>query len=185
MPPRKQAVPCIPSTRAAANPAARQGRRGVVRNWSGGPRKDSASGKDLWWCMQLVAQMKSSEPDMHRVALSARGPELAGWRPHPTSGSLAKHAEVGLRTCPSSGPSARVAPAAAWTDRGSCFGCGFRHGPCSRHANMSATGPDRWSRPRPLVTDDRAEPRPGGWLARHREGKPAASGTALATASPA
>ena len=39
------------------------------------------------------------------------------------------HVEVGLLTCPSSGPSTRVAPAAAWTGRGRCFGRVFRHGP--------------------------------------------------------
>jgi hypothetical protein len=69
-----------------------------------------------------------------RVALTARGPEFAGWRPHPTGAGLAPHVKVGLSTCPSSGPSTRVAPAAAWTGRGSCFGRVFRHGPCSLNA---------------------------------------------------
>ena len=62
------------------------------------------------------------------VALIARGPEVAGCCPASDRRRLAGHG-AGLSACPSSGPSARVAPAAIRTDRGSCVWRGFRHGP--------------------------------------------------------
>ena len=49
------------------------------------------------------------------------------------------YTEVGLSTRPSSGPSARVAPAAVRTDHGRCFGREFRHGPCARSWMMRVT----------------------------------------------
>ena len=69
------------------------------------------------------------------VALSARGPEVAGCCPASDRRRLAGHG-AGLSACPSSGPSARVAPAAIRTDRGTCVWRGFRHGPW-----QAASGP--------------------------------------------
>ena len=70
---------------------------------------------------------------------------------------------AGLFTCPSSGPSARVAPAAAWTGRGSCFGRWFRHGPwreTTRHVRHRPAPVSRL----PAFRRQEVGPRPGGWL---------------------
>ena len=70
---------------------------------------------------------------------------------------------AGLFTCPSSGPSARVAPAAAWTGHGSCFGRWFRHGPwreTTRHVRHRPAPVSRL----PAFRRQEVGPRPGGWL---------------------
>gem|GEM_PF-1952338 len=86
----------------------------------------------------------------------------------PIRQAAASHAHgAGLSTCPSSGPSARVAPAAAWTGRGRCFGRGFRHGPCCAVQHVRHR-PGPVSRPRPLEAG-LERTRPGGWLARLAE----------------
>jgi len=116
-------------------------------------------------------------------AALARGPELAGWRPHPTGGSLAKHAEVGSSPAPLQGPLARVAPAAAWTGRGSCLKRGsgtdaartrdhVRHRPGPKAPLLPACRGRKQLNPGPVAG------------LRLPEEKHAASGTTLATASP-
>jgi len=107
------------------------------------------------------------------------------------------HAEVGLSTRPSSGPSARVAPAAVRTDHGRCFGREFRHGPCARswmmrvtqggiargNASSTACPPQaRTAGPSPACTGG-SGPGPVAGFARRLRAPPA-SGTALAIASP-
>ena len=86
-----------------------------------------------------------------------------------------RHAEVGVSPAPLQGPVARVAPAAAWTGRGSCFGRGSGTDPawqsqaCPPQARAAVP-------PHPLSQAERAGPRPGGWLctARPKERRPPA-----------
>jgi hypothetical protein len=93
---------------------------------------------------------------------------------------LAAHG-AGLSTCPSSGPSARIAPAAIWTNRG----CGFRGSGTDPDAPhwpvMSATGPFRCAAPPAFRQVWSAFP--ARWLALHGQFWPPASGTPMASAS--
>ena len=76
------------------------------------------------------------------------------------------HVEVGLSTRPSSGPSTRVAPAAAWTGRGRCFGRVFRHGPCLAYAKHVRHRPAPVSRPNRLTRASGKGPGPVAGFAR-------------------
>ena len=71
-----------------------------------------------------------------------------------------------LFACPSSGPSARVAPAAIRTDRGTCVWRGFRHGPWQAASGPPCPPQARPGQPapRPPCGQTRNGIRPGGWL---------------------
>ena len=122
------------------------------------------------------------------VALSARGPEVAGCCPASDRRRLAGHG-AGLSACPSSGPSARVAPAAVRTDRGTCVWRGFRHGPWPAVSGPSCPPQARpGDAPLTRLSAGAERTRPGGWLSTGPSGTcpaktGAASGTPMASAS--
>jgi hypothetical protein len=134
-----------------------------------GVGKDSPEGRaravpqvrGFWWCMYVIVQMKPFERDMHLGGADSARPGTRRMVSPPDRRRPRMHVEVGLLTRPSSGPSTRVAPAAAWTGRGRCFGRVFRHGPWRekmRHVRH---------RPAPVIHPARQagkRPRPGGWL---------------------
>jgi hypothetical protein len=133
--------------------------------------------------MYVIVQMKPSERDMHLGGADSARPGIRRMVSPPDRRRPRTHVEVGLLTRPSSGPSTRVAPAAAWTGRGRCFGRVFRHGHWRekmRHVRH---------RPAPVIHPARqaGNRTPARWLALHDapERAPPASGTALAIASPA
>ena len=94
---------------------------------------------------------------------------------------LAAHG-AGLSTCPSSGPSARIAPAAIWTDRG----CGFRGSgtdPDAQHLARHVRhrpGPDV---PFAAAVAAMRKRLPARWLALRGRSRPPASGAPMASAS--
>ena len=171
----------------AKSPARKIRRRASVMVRSGGPHAGFASG---------IASKKGG-------AARAR-PEFCRMMSASNRRCLAAHG-AGYLTCPSSGPSARVATAAAWTDRG----CGFRGSGTDpdRHIDASQSAPKPRGdemhpadhvrhRPVPVLHPGLpsgsygAKSRPGGWLCTApseeflpENGRPPAE-TPMATASP-